>query len=256
MRVKHWKMICGQSGEMGVKFLGRASGIWYMTMDDEEHFRLSKELADKVHAQDPEVILQSCVFEWITRRMETVEIPAYVFEAFGLKPEQRCFRLEDALFTDESSGFTSRRDDPAKDGGIPDLSRQEARLWFYYRATRYIDCGYEALHMGQVHLYTANDRGMAKTAELFGMIREYARLHGRRHKILLDAHTHGVNIRGKLLFDYHAMPFTRMPLLEVPGEELVLVREGYSEGGEKSKRLVCESHALSHGIRQLGRAGR
>ena len=56
--------------EMGVKFLGRASGIWYMTMDDEEHFRLSKELADKVHAQDPEVILQSCVFEWITRRME------------------------------------------------------------------------------------------------------------------------------------------------------------------------------------------
>ena len=31
---------------------------------------------------------------------------------------------------------------------------------------------------------------------------------------------------------YIAMPFTRMPLLEVPGEELVLVREGYSEGGE------------------------
>lgn len=58
------------------------------------------------------------------------------------------------------------------------------------------------------------------TAELFGMIRAYARIHGRRHKILLDAHTHGVNIRGKLLFDYHAMPFTRMPLLEVPGEEL------------------------------------
>ena len=34
--------------EMGVKFLGRASGIWYMTMDDEEHFRLSKELADRI----------------------------------------------------------------------------------------------------------------------------------------------------------------------------------------------------------------
>lgn len=73
---------------------------------------------------------------------------------------------------------------------------------------------------------------MAKTAELFGMIRAYAKIHGRRHKILLDAHTHGVNIRGKLLFDYHAMPFTRMPLPEVPGEELVLVREGYSEGGD------------------------
>lgn len=64
--------------------------------------------------------------------------------------------------------------------GIPDLSRQKARLWFYYRATRYIDCGYEALHMGQVHLYTANDKGMAKTTELFGMIREYAKIHGIR----------------------------------------------------------------------------
>lgn len=80
----------------------------------------------------------------------------------------------------DASGFTSRREDPAKDGGIPDLSRQEARLWFYYRATRYIDCGYEALHMGKVHLYTANDKGMAKTTELFGMIREYAKIHGIR----------------------------------------------------------------------------
>ena len=85
--------------EMGVKFLGRASGIWYMTMDDEEHFRLSKELADKVHAQDPEVILQSCVFEWITRRMETVEIPDYVFEAFGMEPEHagQCYQPTAAL---------------------------------------------------------------------------------------------------------------------------------------------------------------
>ena len=38
-------MICVRSGEMGVKFLGRASGIWYVTMDDEEHFR--PELAEK-----------------------------------------------------------------------------------------------------------------------------------------------------------------------------------------------------------------
>ena len=218
---------------LGVKFLGRASGIWYMTMDDEEHFRLSARLAEKVHRQDPEIILQACVFEWIVERMNEIRIPAYVFEAFGLPVQERCFRLEDALFADRSIRYHGLRDnDPARSGGIPDLSGTEARMWFYYRATRYIDCGYEALHMGQVHLYSAGDRGMAKTSELFQMIREYARIHARRHKVLLDAHTHGVNIRGKLMFDYHAMPFTRVPLLDVPGEELVLVREGYSEGGE------------------------
>ncbi len=51
------------------------------------------------------------------------------------------------------------------------------------------------------------------------MIRRYAAVHGRRHKVLLDAHTHGVNRRGKLLFDYHAMPFTRVPLLEREGTD-------------------------------------
>lgn len=217
--------------ELGVKFIGRASGIWYMMMDDEEHFRMSKELADRLHAQDEEIILQACVFEMITEAIEDIKIPAYVFEAFGLPAENRTFRLADTLFLDESAGFSNHNSDRRKNGGIPDLERTESQMWFYYRATRYIDCGYEALHMGQVHLYTANDRGMKKTAQLFKMIRDYAAEHGRRHKVLMDAHTHGVSINGKLLFDYHAMPFTRAALLEKEGQELVLVREGFSEGG-------------------------
>lgn len=216
--------------ELGVKFLGRASGIWYMMEDDEEHFSLSRKLAERVHQQDPEIILQACVFEWIVERMEEVKIPACVQAAFGLEPVDRTFCLSDALF-EFPADFRSLRDDRRKNGGIPDLNRLEARMWFYYRATRYIDCGYEALHMGQIHLYTANDKGFVKTAQLFEMIREYAKIHGRRHKVLMDAHTHGINIRGKLLFDYHAMPFTRTPLLKMPGNKLVLVREGYSEGG-------------------------
>lgn len=218
---------------LGVKFLGRASGVWYMMEDDETHFQKSKALADRVHAQDPEIILQACIFEIVVKRMEEVEIPEYVFEAFGKPVEKRCFRLEDALFPEKPWGFVdTNHTDPAKQGGIPDLNRDEARMWFYYRATRYIDCGYEALHTGQIHLYTANDRGMKKTYELFDMIRRYAAEHGRRHKVLIDAHTHGVNVRGKLLFDYNAMPFTRAALLEEEGDKLVLVREGFSEGGE------------------------
>ena len=217
--------------ELGVKFLGRASGIWYMTEDDDVHFAKSRELAEKVHEADSEIILQACIFECVTQRMESVKIPEFVFRDFGMEPKDRCFCLADTLFPGVPAGFVSRREEPEKNGGIPDLNRQEARMWFYYRAARYIDCGYEALHMGQVHLYTANDRGMVKTQELFEMIRRYAAVHGRRHKVLLDAHTHGVNRRGKLLFDYHAMPFTRVPLMEREGTDLVLVREGYSEGG-------------------------
>ena len=228
--------------KLGVKFLGRASGVWYMKEDDETHYGKSRALAERVHREDPEIILQACVFEIVVERMEDVTVPRYVFEAFGLPFEKRSFRLKDALFADPPRGFAHEAGgDASKHGGIPDLSRPEAQMWFYYRATRYIDCGYEALHMGQVHLYTANDRGMAKTCGLFGMIRDYAAKHARRHKVLMDAHTHGVNVKGKLLFDYHAMPYSRAPLPDEEGFRLVLVREGFSEGGENPNGFAGET---------------
>lgn len=212
---------------MGVKFIGRASGIWEPDKDDEEHFRKSKYLADRVHEIDREIILQACIFEAVYRHIENFKVPAYVFEAFGLQTEERGFQFEKMRFPQRPQGFIW-----GEEGALPDINELETRLWFYYRATRYIDAGYEALHMGQIHLYTANDRGMVKMTELIQMIRDYARVHGRRHKVLLDAHSHGININGKLLLDYHAMPFTRYPVLDRKGEKLVLVREGFSEGGE------------------------
>jgi hypothetical protein len=59
--------------------------------------------------------------------------------------------------------------------------------------------------------------------------------------ILLDAHTHGVNVNGKLLFDFHSMPYSRMPILDVPGEKLAFVREGFSEGGITPSGWKCDT---------------
>lgn len=211
---------------LGVKFIGRASGIWEPDVDDEEHFEQSKYLADRVHEVDPEIIMQACIFEAVYRHIENFKVPAYVFEAFGLEPEDRGFRFEDMRFPQKPKGFIW-----GEGGALPDISQLETRLWFYYRATRYIDAGYEALHMGQIHLYSANDRGLVKLAELLEIIRAYGKENARRHKVLMDAHSHGISIRGKLLLDYHAMPFTRYPVLDREGEKLVFVREGFSEGG-------------------------
>lgn len=224
---------------LGIKFLGRASGVWGAAEDDDAHFARSAYVAQRVHEQDEEIILQACIFEWVTKKMENVRIPEEVQKAFGVQPEDRYFRLADTLF--ESGQHVSRDCNGDIEGGIPDLNRLETRMWFYYRAIRYIDCGYEALHMGQVHLYTANDRGYQKTAQLFGMIRSYAAQHARRRMILLDAHSHGINIRGKMLLDYNAMPFTAKPILEQEGTHLALVREGYSEGGESPSGWSAEA---------------
>lgn len=225
---------------MGLKFLGRAADNWKPEPDEEKHFAKARRLAETAHAQDPDIILQACVFEIVYSRVNRFPIPAYVFEDLGYPAEDRCFSYIDMIFS-HSTANANKTALTGHECDIPDLSRKESRLWFYYRATRYIDCGYEALHMGQIHLYTANDRGMAKTWRLFDKIREYGRRHARRHKVLLDAHTHGVNVRGMLLFDYHAMPFTRCPIPGMPGEKLVFVREGFSEGGKNINGWEAEA---------------
>ncbi len=202
----------------GIKFLGRATGIWKAEMPDEEHFARTRQAAEKIHAADPEVILQACIFETVYREdLESVKIPSWVFEAFGLEPEDRSFRWEDCTLV------------PGEH--MPDISKTETQMWFYYRAVNYIDCGCEAFHMGQIHLYTARDRGCRAIGKVLSMMRDYAKTHARRHKILIDAHSHSLVVNGVSLLDYNAMPFTRYPVLDRPGERLVLVREGKSGGG-------------------------
>lgn len=209
----------------GFKFLGRASGIWKAEMPDEKHFELSRLAAEKIHAADPEIILQACIFEYIYREdMEATKIPAFVFEAFGLPVEDRCFDFDKAYFEE----FNPDHD---KSCGFPDFARLETQMWFYYRAVNYIDAGYEAFHMGQIHLYTAKDRSWECIAKVLNMMREYGRTHARRHKIIIDAHSHSMVKNGVSLLDYNAMPYTRFPVLDRPGEKLVLVREGKSGGG-------------------------
>ncbi len=202
----------------GIKFLGRASGIWKAEMPDDLHFERSREAAERIHAADPEIILQACIFETVyPEDLASVRIPERVFRAFGLEPENRSFRYEDCILEPGSH--------------MTDISKLETQMWFYYRAINYIDCGYEAFHLGQIHLYTAKDRGYRAIGRVIDMIRGYAKHHARRHKVILDAHSHSLVVNGVSLLDYNAMPLTRYPVLDRPGERLVLVREGKSGGG-------------------------
>lgn len=206
----------------GIKFLGRAAGIWKADRPEEAHFAQVRAAAEKIHAADPEVILQACLFEVVYKEdLERVPVPAWVFEAFGMPAEERCFSQEACLFPEGARTWEE----------MPDLSRTEAQMWFYYRGRRYIDCGCEAFHMGQIHLYTGLDRAYRGIGRVIGMLRDYGRLHARRHKVIFDAHSHSLVVNGKSLLDYNAMPLTRFPLTDRPGEKLVLVREGRSGGG-------------------------
>lgn len=185
----------------GTKFVGRASFVWNET-DEKHHFEISADRARRAHGVDPEMILQGCIFECIEPGfVNTVPIPGWVLKAFGLPEEERCFSY-DAMLNPDGTGV----DHWYKDSSVPDITRPETQMWFYYRACSYILASFEALHFGQVHLIGAADRNFECWYSLLGRIREFAHVHGRRHFVLCDAHTHGITVNGKTLFDYNAWP--------------------------------------------------
>src|SRR4030095_13406480 len=122
----------------------------------------------KVHAADPEMILQACVFETVSMQVEQVPIPDWAFTALGRPVEKRNFRYEDIIYPQ------GQRRDWGRNASVPDVSRPETKLWFYFLARSYIDLGFEAIHFGQVEIMNRNDRDGAHWAEVLGLARAYA----------------------------------------------------------------------------------
>ena len=90
----------------GAKFIGRAAFAWEET-NEEEHFRVARERAELAHQMDPELVLQACVFECITKSfIDTVPVPPWVFQAFARRGwDGRQFNLEPVVET-ESYGIS------------------------------------------------------------------------------------------------------------------------------------------------------
>ena len=88
----------------------------------------------------------------------------------------------------------------------PDISKLETRLWFYYWSRRYIDAGYENIHLGMIGIMDQADKGHVFSFELLDKVRAYAKHTVRRHFVLFDSQfPYGVVENGRLLFDFHQM---------------------------------------------------
>ncbi|MHC5057161.1 MAG: sialidase family protein [Planctomycetota bacterium] len=241
---------------IGAKFVGRAAFAWHLPRDEEAHFAQVKAAAECVHEADREIILQACVFEIVSTDVGRIRVPAWAFEGLGLPVEQRNFDYRAMLYPDGR-----RHDHWRKGSSVPDMSRRETRLWFYYRARRYIDCGIEAIHFGQVMIMDDNDPGHRHWLDMLGRVRAYAKRKARRRFVLCDAHTHGEVEDGRLLFDFHSFP---MRIREAKGKPQVayLTAEGAgdifgrSKGGFAPSGWRCESAPYLVEFDNYGYSGR
>ncbi len=227
--------------DIGAKFVGRAAFVWDLPRDEEAHFAQAKAAAAKVHAANLQIILQACVFEIVCAEVDKIPVPSWVFAEFGAPPENRAFNYG-AMLYDKGKFHNHWR----PGASVPDMSKLETRLWFYYRACRYIDCGVEAIHFGQVKLMDDADLGHRHWIDLLTRVRDYARKHARRKLVLCDAHTHGEIQDGKLLFDFHSYPMRLRQVSDKP-QQAVLGNDspddliGHSKGGIAPSGWACES---------------
>jgi hypothetical protein len=208
----------------GAKFIGRSLCLWGGEAEFLRNLQRAKEQAPRVHAADPDMILQACVFEIVSTQVDRVPVPDWVFTALGQPVEERNFRYTDMIYPQ------GQRRDWGPNASVPDVSRPETQLWFYYQAASYIDLGCEAIHFGQVEIMDRNDRGHEHWSRLLGLVRSYAATHARRHMVLCDGHvpSGGLMRDEQLLLDLHSFPLRIMEVPDRPEEAILKV--GFSDG--------------------------
>lgn len=186
---------------IGAKFIGRAAhfswkGNWTREQI-EEYYALTARLAARAHAADPELILQAGVFEIIYRgTVEAQPIPAEVFAAFDLPAEQRCFDWERMLFPEDFTYGDNTwkgwggRNYWAHEAAWPFIGSVETQMYIYYSITRWIDAGFEAVHLGQAEkMMGCRPEYLTGWDRVTALARKYAKSHARRGVVLFDCHT-------------------------------------------------------------------
>ena len=210
---------------VGAKFIGRSLCLWGGEANLLRNLERAKQQIPLVHAADPEMILQACIFEIVTTQADQVPVPDWAFTALGMPVEKRNFRYADMLYTDGR-----RHNQWGQGASVPDVSRPETKLWFYFLAASYIDIGIEAIHFGQVGLMNGNDPTLEQWAQVLDLARAYGAKHARRHILQCDAHvpSGGLVRDGKLLLDFHSFPLRIMEVPDKPQEAILKV--GFSDG--------------------------
>ncbi len=166
------------------KFVGRAIYRWggENLLNDPRFWYSPHTIMSDLHAHDQDIIFQGCLFEIITEEVEKVNVPEWVFHAYGLPVESRNFSYKAML--NQQGKFV---DHWRKGSSAPDISERETQLWFYFLACSYINVGCEAFHLGQVELIGMNDpkEMHGRTFIRFACMPKNMRA---GHWVLLDAH--------------------------------------------------------------------
>lgn len=164
------------------KWLGRVAGEWFAGENDSQEFSNASYIAGRIHNEvDASIILQAGIYEHLDRRISgnsdwKITIPDSVFSLFSDTP----YIGYTGFFEFINMAY------PGSD--IPDMSKPETQMWFYYRSIQYINAGYESLHMGQFQIMNNSDSLNIGWNKMLSNVRNYAHQYARRKLVLIDCH--------------------------------------------------------------------
>ncbi len=140
-------------------------------------------------------LVNIAIWEAVTKDVDSIWMSRQVAEMYNVSVRRFVF---DSM---KYPGDTSTRI------CYPDITRRETQMYFYYLATRFIDCGVEDIHFGQIDLENKNDAGNVCTWNLYNKIRQYG---ARRNRglVLLNGDSYGLYYKNTdtLIYDYHTAP--------------------------------------------------
>jgi len=228
---------------VGAKYIGRSICLWGGEANLLNNLERAGQQLPQVHAADPEMVLEACIFEIVTTQVEQVPVPDWAFAALGQPIEKRNFRYADIIYPQGP-----RRNQWGKGSSVPDVSRPETKLWFYFLARSYIDLGVEGIHFGQAEIMNGNDPDLLHWEQVLSLVRIYASKHARRRMVLCNAHvpSGGLVRNGKLLLDFHAFP---LRIMEVPNRpQQAILKVGFSDGiyGRSKGGITYSGWACEH----------
>ena len=162
---------------IGAKFAGRTIYLWgaEARIADPKFLAQGREMAARIHQNDPDVVLQAAVFEIVTQQgVSQVPVPDWVFQRVRAAGRDAQFRLfEDAVSGREAWSITG-----GGDRRCPDICQPETKMWFFFLAASYMNIGIEAIHFGQFDLMGRNDPEYRNWADLLKHVRGYAQEEG------------------------------------------------------------------------------
>jgi hypothetical protein len=196
---------------INARFIGRSTGLWTDENQINNNYftRVQKLVTDITNEYNTnsivKPIIQAGMFEIVTTNVNNIAIPAHVASTYGISV--RNFKFDLMLYNDFPSNTNHQTTWGSNTTAVPDISKRETQMWFYFLATRYIDCGIEALHFGQVEIMDDNDANHVNYWDVLSKIRVYAKTRNRG-VVVCDAHTNGLylNNTNQLLFDIHSAP--------------------------------------------------